>query len=141
MGAEDARGGADEVAARERVAARVERRRGRGRGDGDGEGGARRGWPRGGDAAGVGGREAAGHYFFFVGEGGDAGGVGAAAVLITGFTDRWGPCISASEAPKRSFRGPVANYWIVVEWAESNPSMCCMGPQFFSLRQLLFFFV
>lgn len=94
MGAEDARGGADEVAARS--GSRAGRAAsGEGRGDGDGEGGARRGWPRGGDAAGVGGREAAGHYFFFVGEGGDAGGVGAAAVLITGFTDRWDPCISA----------------------------------------------
>uniref|UniRef100_J3LB19 Uncharacterized protein n=1 Tax=Oryza brachyantha TaxID=4533 RepID=J3LB19_ORYBR len=58
LGAEDARGGAD------RVAARVERRRGRGRGDCDGEGGALRGRPRGGDAAGVGRREAAWHFSF-----------------------------------------------------------------------------
>jgi len=61
-GAEDAGDGADEVAAREREAARVYRGGRRRRGDGDGEGGARGGRRRGGDAAGVGRREAAGHF-------------------------------------------------------------------------------
>lgn len=61
-GAEDAGDGADEVAARERVAAGIERCRGRRRGDGDGEGGARGGRRRGGDAAGVGRPDAAGHF-------------------------------------------------------------------------------
>lgn len=48
---EDAGGGADKVAAGERVTAGVERRRGRGRGYGDGDGGAGGGRRRGCDAA------------------------------------------------------------------------------------------
>lgn len=61
-GAEDSGDGADEVAARQRVAARVKRGGGRRRRDGDGEGRARGGRRRRRDAAGVGRSQAAGHF-------------------------------------------------------------------------------